>query len=118
MAGVGFALKKLFSARTVAGNLRAYSYTAAITAGPFALLTGMVLGVQVLFHLYGADTGESANIFTDAIVYAFIFSQILTAGFAYLCFIQLLPAWLGTIYLTAVKRYGFGRPQRLRCPGE
>lgn len=160
MAGVGFELKKLFSARTVIGNLRAYSYTAAITAGPFALLTGMVLGVQVLFHLYGVDTGESANIFTAAIVYAFIFSQILTAGFTmvitryvtdcifvhhyrdvssslwgmsailvvigsiagllfywgkplelltrvlgYLCFIQLLPAWLGTIYLTAVKRY-------------
>ena len=43
MAGIGFELKKLFNGRTAGGYLKAYSYSAVITAGPFALMTGMVL---------------------------------------------------------------------------
>lgn len=159
MAGVGFELKKLFSARTVVGHLKAYSYTAAITAGPFALLACMVFSVQALYILNGT-VDESADLFTAAIVYAFIFSQVFTAGFtmvltrfvtdcifvhdyrhvtaslwgmsalvvvlgsvcallflwgkplpfltsllAYLCFIQLLLVWTGSVYLSVVKTY-------------
>ena len=37
MAGIGFELKKLFNGRTAGGYLKAYSYSAVITAGPFAL---------------------------------------------------------------------------------
>ena len=44
MAGVGFELKKLFTARTAAGHIKAYTYSAIITTGPFALLTGMAGG--------------------------------------------------------------------------
>ena len=43
MAGVGFELKRLFRARTATGHLKAYSYSAIVTTGPFALLTSMVL---------------------------------------------------------------------------
>ena len=62
MAGVGFELKKLFTARTAAGHIKAYSYSAIITAGPFALMTSMVLAVQSLFAYYGVE-GEAAQIF-------------------------------------------------------
>ena len=53
MAGVGFELRKLFKARTMAGHVKAYSYSAIITAGPFALMTSMVLAVQLLFAFFG-----------------------------------------------------------------
>ncbi|WP_313992999.1 exopolysaccharide Pel transporter PelG [uncultured Selenomonas sp.] len=80
MAGVGFELKRLFQARTAAGHIKAYSYSAIVTTGPFALLTSMVLAIQMLFQLYGADADESA-VFLGAVVYAFVFSQLLSCGF-------------------------------------
>jgi len=80
MAGVGFELKKLFMARTAAGHIRAYSYSAIITAGPFALMTSMVLAVQMLFSWYGV-AGEASSIFVASVVYAFVFSQVLSSGF-------------------------------------
>lgn len=80
MAGVGFELRKLFQARTMTGHVKAYSYSAIITAGPFALMTGMVLAVQMLFSYY--EIGEEAGqIFVGAVVYAFVFSQVLSSGF-------------------------------------
>ena len=48
MAGIGFELKKLFNRRTLTGHAMAYGYSAVITAGPFALLTTMVLAIQLL----------------------------------------------------------------------
>ena len=78
MAGVGFELKRLFQNRTAAGHLRAYSYSVIITAGPFALMTAMVLCVQLLFSYFhvGLLTSE---LFVGAVVYSFVFSQILLA---------------------------------------
>ena len=80
MAGVGFELKRLFRARTAAGHLKAYSYSAIVTTGPFVLLTSMVLAVQLLFIAYGAGDDESA-VFLGAVIYSFIFSQLLSSGF-------------------------------------
>ena len=80
MAGVGFELKKLFTARTAAGHIKAYSYSAIITAGPFALMTSMVLAVQSLFAYYGV-ADASSQLFVASVVYAFVFSQIFSAGF-------------------------------------
>lgn len=80
MAGVGFELKKLFTARTAAGHIKAYSYSAIITAGPFALMTSMVLGIQ-LWYSYLQLPSAITQIFTATVVYAFVFSQILTSGF-------------------------------------
>ena len=80
MAGVGFELKKLFTARTAAGHIKAYSYSAIITAGPFALMTSMVLAVQSLFFFFFVE-GEAAQIFVASVVYACVFSQIFSAGF-------------------------------------
>ena len=51
MAGVGFELKKLFRARTVAGHLKAYSFSVLITTGPFIYWDGIggtavILGIS------------------------------------------------------------------------
>ena len=80
MAGVGFELKRLFRARTATGHLKAYSYSAIVTTGPFVLLTSMVLVIGVLFHLHGIGDDESA-VFLGAVVYSFVFSQLLSSGF-------------------------------------
>ena len=56
MAGIGFELKRLFDRRTLTGQTMAYGYSAIITAGPFALLTSMVLLIQLLF-LHGIVSG-------------------------------------------------------------
>lgn len=80
MAGVGFELKKLFTARTAAGHIRAYSYSAMITAGPFALLTLMILGVQLLYHICGTPDAVT-GVFVASVVYSFIFSQVISGGF-------------------------------------
>ena len=78
MAGVGFELKKLFTARTAAGHIKAYTYSAIITTGPFALLTGMVLALQFLFGCYEV-AAEDSRVFVASVVYAFVFSQILSS---------------------------------------
>ena len=80
MAGVGFELKRLFRARTAAGHIKAYTYSTIITSGPFLLLTGMVLGIQLLFAIAGVSSDES-GLFVASVVYAFVFSQILSSGF-------------------------------------
>ena len=67
MAGVGFELKKLFRARTATGHLRAFSYSAIITSGPFLLLTGMVLGIQMLFLMTGVSD-EEQGLFVASVV--------------------------------------------------
>lgn len=161
MAGVGFELKRLFRARTAAGHIKAYSYSAIVTTGPFALLTGMVLAIQMLFQVYGTSEAESA-VFLGAVVYSFVFSQLLSCGFtivltryladcltvewyrdvtasmfgmsalllglggvaslwffwgkpldfelkalSHLFFSALILVWVGSVYLTAVKRFKY-----------
>lgn len=80
MAGIGFELKKLFNGRTASSYLKAYSYSAVITAGPFALMTGMVLAIQLMFVLFGVSEEES-RLYTASIIYPFVFSHILSSGF-------------------------------------
>jgi uncharacterized membrane protein len=80
MAGIGFELKKLFSEKSASGYLKAYTYTAVVTTGPFVLLTGMILITQLMFSFFGASYMEK-EIYVLSIVYPFIFSQILSSGF-------------------------------------
>lgn len=80
MAGVGFELKKLFQSRTAVGHIRAYTYSAIITAGPFLLLTSMVFLIQTLFGVYDVSIPER-NLFLGPVVYVFVFSQLFSSGF-------------------------------------
>lgn len=80
MAGIGFELKKLFNRRTLTGHAMAYGYSAVITAGPFALLTGMVLAIQLLFAQYGIGA-EDSQLYVSSVIYPFVFSQLIACGF-------------------------------------
>lgn len=80
MADVGFELKKLFRARTAVGHVKAYAYASVVTTGPFLLMTGMVLAVQLLFFLHGVAVAD-AMLFVASVAYVFVFSQILSSGF-------------------------------------
>ena len=81
MAGIGFELKKLFDRRTLTGHAMAYGYSAVITAGPFALLTAMVLAIQLLFSCYGIDLANS-QLYVSSVIYPFVFSQLVSCGFS------------------------------------
>lgn len=81
MAGIGFELKKLFDRRTLTGQAMAYGYSSVITAGPFALLTAMVLGIQLLFARYGVDS-ENSQLYVASVIYPFVFSQLISCGFS------------------------------------
>ncbi len=80
MAGIGFELKKLFNDRSASGYVKAYSYSAIVTAGPFALMTGMVLAIQLMFRLYEVDYTE-LQLYTASVIYPFVFSNIVASGF-------------------------------------
>ncbi len=81
MAGIGFELKKLFNRRSLTGQAMAYGYSAVITAGPFALLTSMVLLLQLLFSEYGV-ADEARQLYMASVIYPFVFSQLLSCGFS------------------------------------
>lgn len=83
MAGIGFELRKLFSNKSAAGYLRAYSYTAVVTVGPLVLVTLMILAIQSMLD-YMNGVFSIRELFTLSIVYPFIFSQIVASGFSML----------------------------------
>ena len=80
MAGIGFELKNLFNHRTAAGYLKAYSYSAVVTAGPFAMMTGMVLAIQLMFRYFDVSYLES-QVYTASVIYPFVFSNIISSDF-------------------------------------
>jgi polysaccharide biosynthesis protein PelG len=80
MAGIGFELKKLFNDRSATGYIKAYGCSAVVTAGPFALMTGMVLMIQVLFRIFDIPYPEM-QLYTASVIYPFIFSHIASSGF-------------------------------------
>ena len=114
MAGVGFELKKLFTARTALGHIKAYTYSAIVTSGPFLLLTGMMLGVQLLFRIHGVSL-EERNLFLAPVVYSFIFSQIFTSPFT-MVLTRYLADCLTTSFLRDVTSSLFGMGSLLVLP--
>jgi uncharacterized membrane protein len=108
MAGIGFELKKLFDRRSAIGYFRAYTYTMFITASPFILLTGMVLVIQLLFSLFDVSH-FTKQLYIASVVYPFIFSHIISSGFAMLItryvadqlysknYSEIIPSLYGTI---------------------
>ena len=79
MAGIGFELKKLFDKKGLIQNVKAYSYSSMITIGPAAICILLVLGIQWI--LGKADVGLTDRlVVTSAIVYAYVFSQVITSG--------------------------------------
>lgn len=83
MAGIGFELKKLFREKSAMGYLKAYTYTSVVTTGPFVLMTGMVVSVQILFNFFEVSYIAS-QLYTASVIYPFVFSHIISSGFSML----------------------------------
>ena len=80
MAGIGFQLKKLFNEQGVLSTVKAYSYSMIVTIGPMALCIFLIIASQYLLKAVGTPVAER-ELFSAAVQYAFIFSQIITGGF-------------------------------------
>ncbi|MBC7332879.1 MAG: exopolysaccharide Pel transporter PelG [Actinobacteria bacterium] len=80
MAGVGFELKKLFRTKGFLGAARAYVYSTIVTVGPFAFCTILIVTLLILLNYLKVPFKEK-ELFVATIVYAFIFSQIVSSGF-------------------------------------
>ncbi|PPK48900.1 exopolysaccharide Pel transporter PelG [Clostridium algidicarnis] len=80
MAGIGFELKKLFNKKGYFYSSRAYIYSTIVSAAPLILCTLMVTFIQLLLTFIKVPFMEG-QLFLASVVYAFIFSQIITSGF-------------------------------------
>ncbi|WP_084146696.1 exopolysaccharide Pel transporter PelG [Paenibacillus wynnii] len=79
MAGIGFELRKLYREHGLLHHFRAYAYSSMSTIGPMVLCMAMVAGIQQLMMFSGAAYLER-ELFLSTIVYAFIFSVLITGG--------------------------------------
>ena len=80
MAGIGFELKKLFKGKGVLSSIKAYAYSALVAVGPFILCVIVIVSI-LLFMNFMNVTFKERELFIATVVYAFIFSQIITSGF-------------------------------------
>lgn len=81
MAGIGFELKKLFDGKSFPDYIKAYFVSAIVVAGPMILCIGMLTIMQLL--LQRAEVNQAQNaLFFSGMVYAFIFSLIVTGVFS------------------------------------
>jgi len=83
MAGIGFELKKLFKGKGFLSTIKAYLYSALVSLGPFILCTVIVVFIQLLLVFLDRPVLEK-ELFIATVIYAFIFSQIVTSGFTML----------------------------------
>ena len=81
LAGIGFELRKLFKEEGIIPTVKAFSYSSAMTAGPMLLCIALVLVVKEMMEMSGGMRIES-ELFVATMTYGFIFSIILTSGFA------------------------------------
>ncbi|MDX8334953.1 MULTISPECIES: exopolysaccharide Pel transporter PelG [Cetobacterium] len=124
MAGIGFELKNLFSdENSTFEDIKAIAYSALIGVGPW-LITVLTLNILMFVGKQYINLRSERNLFMTAIVYSFIFSQLLTGTIQYLItrfvsdciysgeqkklratyigaikFITLIAFFLGTLYL-------------------
>ncbi|WP_419877358.1 exopolysaccharide Pel transporter PelG [Brevibacillus centrosporus] len=80
MAGIGFELKKMFRGRGYLSGMKAYAYSSLVTVGPMALCMLMVTLLQQLLIYLDVSYLERMT-FLAAVVYAFVFSLLVTCGF-------------------------------------
>lgn len=77
MAGIGFELKKLFSKKGVFAIIKAYGYAAIVCSGPMILGICLILGIQVLSVMGGADE-STRNLLNSMITYTLFYSMFIT----------------------------------------
>ena len=109
MGGIGFELKKLFSATGILSRLRAYGYTGMVTAGPMLLGVSFLLTISAVAKWAGvseADTDLMVSIITysllGSMMHTSIFSMVMTRFVADLLYAgkdeDILPSLEGVLW--------------------
>ncbi|MDF2680015.1 MAG: conserved hypothetical rane protein [Brevibacillus sp.] len=80
MAGIGFELKKMFRGQGYLSGMKAYAYSSLVTVGPMLLCMLMVTILQQMLMYLDVSYQERMT-FLSAVVYAFVFSLLVTCGF-------------------------------------
>lgn len=81
MAGIGFELKKLFNRKGLLSNVRAYFYSVFVTIGPVIISVLAITFLYMMLKYFGVPRKE-IELLQATILYSFVFSVILTSGFA------------------------------------
>ncbi len=81
MAGIGFKLQKLLSGDDYSSGLKAFGFSALITAGPFLITVALI--VFVSYFSYDNLTDRGISYLQSLITYCYAFSLV-TVGFSYL----------------------------------
>lgn len=80
MAGIGFALKRMFQKESFSSRALAYLYSSFIAAGPWIISVVSINLLLLLMKIANVNIVER-NLFSATIVYSFIFSQLIVAPF-------------------------------------
>lgn len=80
MAGIGFALKRMFQKESFSSRALAYLYSSFIAAGPWIISVVSINLLLFIMKIANVDIFER-NLFSATIVYSFIFSQLIVAPF-------------------------------------
>ena len=80
MAGIGFELKKLFKDKGLLSTIRAYLYSTFVTVGPIIISVLVITILQFLLKYIGIETNRR-ELLQVTIMYAFIFSVIISSGY-------------------------------------
>ncbi len=83
MAGIGFELRKLFREQGLISSAKAYAFSSVTTIGPMVLCMVMIVIMQWMMVRSGADFLDR-ELFLTTVVYAFIFSVLITGGLSML----------------------------------
>lgn len=82
MAGIGFELRKLFGEKDKPfGDIKAVAYSAVVSVGPWIMTC---LSLNIIIFLAGSIERTSKVVYSSTVLYAFVFSQLLTGPFQYL----------------------------------
>lgn len=81
MAGIAFRLQKLVTSESYSDLIRAYAYSAVISAGPFLIVIFTIAFMRVVSHIRLSI--DETNQYMSMIVYVYAFSMLGVAPFYY-----------------------------------
>ncbi|MGG4440722.1 exopolysaccharide Pel transporter PelG [Brevibacillus fortis] len=81
MAGIGFELKKMFRNKGYLSSVKAYAFSSLVTVGPMIICMVMITVLQQVLLQMNVSYLERMS-FLAAVVYAFVFSLLITCGFS------------------------------------
>ena len=80
MAGIGFELKKIFKEESLGSVAAGVGYSTVVTIGPTVIIIGVIIALYIVLGFFSISYSER-ELMSSTILYAFIFSVIITAPF-------------------------------------